>query len=639
MNRSAPRRVGKGASFAPGESLIGLVRACAWDNRLPSVGTLLREAVVAPHAWSNLAARSDLDVGRLAAAMRIPEAEILSRMHPERRVAPNLTVASFFGADVRTHDLRLAGRVFAPGALETGAHHRALWQHGLLPFCLETGEPLLDRCARCGCRLEWGAAKPLNRCSHCRRPAKVGASAPVDATTLDAGRRLFGLVDPDRDRSESSCPAPHPDFAALPPGAAFDLCWSLGRLFCARSVGRREFDRLLDVDTRSAIARAGAEVLATWPEGVASTLRATIRRDLAEAKRIHRGIRALGSHRICWPEQHELLSARLPQLTGRTRRTLAEIHGAAYDGKSCLPVLRIAARLIPRLVAADAVDAVEVRPGSRLHVILDSASVERLGTLRRDCMPVGAASERLGISRHGIEQLLAAGLLCGHDDPAIGVMYKDRQISKASFERLCEAVRRSAVDRASVDGMALRRAVRQIGGRHKPWASLVGSMIEGRLTYALAATTNDPRRRTPLLDLVTLAPEDALAVMLAADGGGRDEAAPPMNRRDAEEVLNLTPRQLQDALADELSDAVLSDGRLDGKKVLHLARARISPAEISLRFGGGKRKLPTPLHKANLTRRGAAGWCRREVEAVCLGSAHPSPGHLLADPATGRPRR
>lgn len=627
MNRSAPRRVGKAASFAPGESLIGLVRACAWDNRLPSVGTLLREAVVAPHAWSNLAIRSDLDVGRLATAMRIPEAEILSRMHPERGVAPNLKVASFFGADVRTHDLRLAGRAFAPGALETSAHHRALWQHGLLPFCLETGEPLLDRCARCGRRLEWAAAKPLNRCSRCGRPAAVRASAPVDASTLDAGRTLFGLVDPDRDRSESSCPAPHPDLAALPPGAAFDLCWSLGRLTCGGPVGRREFDRLLDVDTRSAIARAGAEVLATWPEGVASIMRDMVRRDAMEAKRIQRGVRALGNPRSRWPEQHELLANRLPQLLGRTRQALTGVDGSAYDSKGCLPVLRITARLVPKLVTAGAIDAVEVRPGSRLHVILDSGSVERLAGLRRDCMPVGAASERLGISHAGIEQLLAAGLLRGSDDPAIGAMYGDRQISRASFERLYEAIRRSAADQASVPGMALRRAVRQIGGRHKPWASLVGSMVEGRLTYALAATADDTPRRTPLVNLVILAPELVLATMLAGAGddadGSRDAATPPMNRRDAEEVLNLTPRQLQDALADELSDAVLADGRLDAEKVLSLARARISPAEISLRYGDGKRKLPPPLAKAKLVRRGASGWCRREVEAVCLGIPPP----------------
>ncbi len=167
----------------PDESLVGLVRRCAFENGLPSTGVLLREAVAAPHAWSNLALRDDVDADRLAEAMRTAPDEIDARLYAARRAAPFVELRGFHGTEVRGSDLRPRLRRI-PAALPGTGHHRALWHVATIPFCPETGEPLFDRCARCERRLEWSAARRLDHCSVCGDVARASGESRPDEAAL-----------------------------------------------------------------------------------------------------------------------------------------------------------------------------------------------------------------------------------------------------------------------------------------------------------------------------------------------------------------------------------------------------------------------------------------------------------------------
>ncbi len=629
MDRSKPsRRVLSPAVPFEGESLVGLARACAWENRLPSLGVLLRDSVEGSHCWGNLALRDDVDTARLAAAMAIPETEITARMHPGRQLATHLPVRSFFGADVRAYDLRSSTRSFSPAALEIGSHHRALWHVGLLPFCLETGGMLIERCGRCGMRLEWGAAKPLTRCSHCGRPATTGVPATVDAGTLEAARLLFGPIDPHGPSRTIASANLHPDLAALPPGAATDLGWSLGRVACGLTVERRRNDHRLTAEARTAVIRSGAAMLAEWPDGPRKHLRRLAASDATDARKMQRGLRAMCECRVRWPEQHELFVRRLPDLIEPSRKALSRAHGRALDGASSLPILKMAARLVPRLVEAGAVGVVEARRGRRLVPLLEAGSVEALARVRADCLPFGAAAERLGVSHAGVEQLCEAGLLREHVGPSIAVMYSDRQVSRAAWEALTERLLTGGTDGLEQAGtIAIARAACRFGGADKPWGAILIGLTNGTIPYIVEnvdetdGSGRNGRRHRSLMRRLRIRPLDILAAQGPRSGirpSGRERDGDGITRRDAQEILNLTPKQLGDAIEQELCEAVLPNGRLVRSRVMELAVARISPAEVSVRFEDGAKRTSACLRAAGIVRLGPSGWSRADVESVLV---------------------
>ena len=632
MERTAPRRVLSPATPIPGQSLIGLVRECAWENRLPSVGVLLRDTVDAAYAWGDLAVRTDVDAAGLAYAMRIEAAEVAERMCPERRVARNLGIRFFHGAAIRAYDLGSATRSFAPASLETSGHHRAMWQHGLLPFCLESGETLVHRCLRCEKRLEWGAAKPLTRCSHCGRPAAV-TPRRVAPVVLEAGRFLFGSADPRPAERAAAASRLHPDLSMLPPGVASDLGWSLGRLACEIDLGPRAHDRLLPAATRIEVILAGADLLAGWPDSVPACLRDALARDQSRARRMHHMIKTLCSPLACWPEQRDLLNRRLPEVLGTTRLAFRSARGNTLTSAETLLFLRVSWSMIPKLVQAGELTAVGARRGIKLSAVFDGTSVRRLADLRRDCSSIGNVSESFGISHEGLDQLIASHVLAEHEGPAVDIMYSQRQVATTSLLCLIERLENPVGSwKGESVSVSLSRAACSIGGGAKPWAAIFRALLEGDLPYCLARPHADapgpPGRATVprLVDrlFVDQAAFSRLAFAAVASSTHRaGGAVEEISRRDAEEMLNLTPANLIRTIKSELSSAALANGRLLRRDVARLARTSIAPAEISVRFAAGSRRLPPEIRKAGIERLGASGWPRHLVEIALAGRDAP----------------
>ncbi|MBB4087070.1 hypothetical protein [Sphingomonas carotinifaciens] len=630
MIAAVPRRVLEAPPVAPGESLIGLVRSCAWLNGLPSVGALLREAADATHAWSNLALRSDVDADRLAVAMRLPAEEVAGRMHRERRAAPHLLLRSFFGVELRSHDLVVDRRSFAPAALASAPHHRATWQVGLLPFCTETGELLVDRCENCSNHLEWAAAKRLTHCSTCRRPVSTGTPANVGVNVLDETARFTALLRPWDEDEDSARATLHDDLRNVPSGAVFDLAWSIARFMVDGPVGLRRMDVGLPAATKVAILRVAAEIMAGWPESLDAALRRIVAKDATGGRRVLARLRGLFEPRIRWPEQHELLARTHPHLLARTRNAAHAVHGDAVDAATATSMLGISADLLPRLVAAGAIEAVAARRGIHLSAGYDGASLRRLGTLRDDCISMESVSERLGVTLHGVEQLVCLGLMLEHDEPAVAIMHRRRQVSRSDFDRLVGRI--VSIARADInEGIPLRSAVRVIGGREKPWGQILRLIADGlipaRLWRPETRGRRDGGRLRALVDNLHVSKADLpLLAEVAFDVAVHADFrfATSVSRRDMEDTLNINPGHSAFVLSHELSEAVLPSGRLDKRAVLALATSRISPGEISARYTDFSRRLPKAMRVERVLRLGTSGWDRASIEHL-LAHEHMTP--------------
>ena len=155
------------------------------------------------------------------------------------------------------------------------------------------------------------------------------------------------------------------------------------------------------------------------------------------------------------------------------------------------------------------------------------------------------------------------------------------------------------------------------GGREKPWGPVLIAMSNGHFAFAVAA---DGRR---LIDRVYVDPADMNA-LLSLRFERRDHSyaySATMPRRDAQDVLNLTPSLLMQSLSSDLKHCIVQDGLLAVAGVLHLARTRIGGGEVLARWGRG-RILPLPLRDVRrFPRLGPTGWSRNDVETALNGSA------------------
>lgn len=600
------RRVLRAIPPEPDESLVGAVRRCAFGNGLPSTGILLREAVAVPHAWSNLALRDDVDGDRLAEAMRAAPDEIAARMYAARRAAPFLMLRSFHGTEVRGYDLRLQLRRI-PATLPETWHHRALWHVETIPFCRDTGEPLSARCARCERRLEWLAARRLDHCSACGDAARPAGGRRLDEGALRETSPVTGLLDPRPEESAAARAALPADLRAIGRGAAFDLGWSIARLFDDRVDGARAADASLPADVRTDVLRRGAEIVGDWPAALRSMLRKVVADDAARAKRVLRGLRSMVAERTGWPEQAELLGRTVPELIGRARVAIGGLHGPLVNSDDARRELRIDPRTLRRLIEDGPLEAIDVTPSRRLCVGLDRAAVETLGLAKTDCASFAQAADVLGVTQPGVAQLVALGELRELHVAGLEIVRPGRQVSRISLETLLSRIDARTAS-GDDDAVVLRRAARAIGGE-KPWGRILAAAAAGRL--AVARTPDSPVGGR-LVDRIAVSVEDLRAIA-TLHVGDPDEGDADLSRVDAADVLNLTPRRLLDALEGELRHAVLPDGRLCRTAVAAHARAHMSFAELSVRSGDGRR-IAAALAEAGVPRLGVAGWKRRAAE-------------------------
>jgi hypothetical protein len=300
------------------ESLIGLVSRTAADNVHGTLNATL-EASGAPHHNSfNLAMIPDIDRAALAYVIRQPVHEIERRCHPliQRRDGP--PVVDFFGATVPSYDLHFRRRLISPSALIRSVHHRALAQHGLVPFCHETGEYLIDACPKCARKLTWYRSRGIERCDDptCNFDLRQAPCHHIDPALLCAIAPLVRLLDPNPEihaNAVFSLPTP---LRSTNRGAVFELAWRLGCIGRFGKVQDRDEHPWLPPEEIVTTLHAGASALRSWP----SCLDEAIEANVSDAS-YQRALSLAAEHRRLgwsgrgWPEHRQLI-AEMPPMYG-----------------------------------------------------------------------------------------------------------------------------------------------------------------------------------------------------------------------------------------------------------------------------------------------------------------------------------
>ncbi|MGN7160537.1 hypothetical protein [Sphingomonas sp. SAFR-052] len=324
-------------------------------------------------------------------------------------------------------------------------------------------------------------------------------------------------------------------------------------------------------------------------------------------------LRTLRGFRVdaTWPEHRHVLEEALPYLKKRDRAILLELRDDMTDGEEAARLLGVSFGSLADMNRKGLLPAQGMTGEQRLHAVFSRATLCELRSPLRDRAVLGRGAERVGVSVHGIEQLICSGAITTVSDPLVQRLYQAVQISKASVDRLVGRIESGqGLGTSETDCVLLRHVLKRIGGRDKPWGTIISALFDGIVPYGIATGNGSPVPR------IFLRACDVANLPLTTFNEA-DHAFPfstTMTRRDAQQVLNLQPKQMGRALRNELRQAIMPNGDLLRDQIMQTARLRISAGEVLARWGSGRR-LPKPLlDDISFPRLGATGWDRRDVE-------------------------
>lgn len=249
------------------------------------------------------------------------------------------------------------------------------------------------------------------------------------------------------------------------------------------------------------------------------------------------------------------------------------------------------------------------RRANRLLPTLDRAEIDVLNDILENRVGPDRASHRLHLPQYAMHQLAAEGLLAIIKHPYIVAHYGEGQVHEAEFARFRRRLQAGGISPDSVaDPVALHRAARAMGGDLKPWGTILRSLLDGSIAYNISGDA---------IDRILISASDAAALRsMSLSGQAVAVRGRHVSQRDAAEILNLPFKHAHLLPAGGTQGA---SHRIPLRKVRHLARTRITLAELSARTGIQSTRLEHRLEKDGCPRHDALGWMRREALAKIVG--------------------
>lgn len=597
----------------PGESLDGLLFDFAGGNFVGRTGHLLGSNC---HYAS---VRGDdhggpAKLAALAKATGLPVTELESRAY--RPVEGVEATRGFFGVTLHRTDLDRKRRLFAPAALAISQHHRAIWQVRALPFCTETWQYLTDTCHRCGKRQSWQLSFGTARCDGCLKPLADGETEAVDPALRGRLGLAAGLLSLDAAVRAASLSSLPPAVAALRPGGVFELLARLVPVTDPALPHGRDADVWKVPAPRLARAVAEAwDLAAGWPD---SFIRHASARIAGAGKRYQDG-NGGATVRFLRLANDDYVPEDVAALIGGLRASLDldDAAGAAHAAATldCMSASYLLGRGTPVVAMRrreGILRAIFAHRGGMPIAMLDRAEIEGIRADMADRSTLEAVSWRLGIPNYGVEQLIALRALDTLDHPWFLVRYDGPQVRTSSIDRF-EATLTSGRAGSATDGMVpLRAALHAVGGRLKPWGTVLVALRDGEPS---AVAPGGAR----LADRLLVGADRARWIAALPSRAEQDphvEGSGIISKKDAGDVLNLAPRQLQAAFPRDPATGRPNKASLPLKRVLDLARRHATHGELAMRSDLSVKRVTALMRRLGHAVAGPLGFPREVAEAA-----------------------
>ncbi len=596
----------------PGESLRSVVARTCFENGLPNSFGLLGPLGLLNRNRVRVSEGDDIPDADLAYAMKLKTEDVASRKY----AALELGYLDFFGLQVNRMRVNNTIRRFAPAAMDTAPHHRAVWELRDLSFCLETWDMLRDTCP---CPTEEGptvqrwtrTGSRVSECDKCGHPLHVlpRQLVPEDLRVdLEVLRELLSPELGNRRNLGRFLPGP---IALTDRGRLFDCLRLMSEIAVGGSLDG------LDPGFADTVLRWHQACLAlrAWPnafpgdwidEAVASGAysdRRDIYLDLAneptttlvEVKTMTRSRGPLVQPRDKSSETETdptVLAAQRKEMKARNRRKrIEEITARKIGLRPASEAAKLDPETLLRAQEEGMLGKFERRHGPRSLPAFDRDEVIEFGKRWNARIPVAKVAYYLGISHHGVEQLVVINAMTAR---APRFENEGPHFTQQDIDDLLELLLAGSSDK-EIEWVRLQEAMRLIDDRPKPWGPVLALMLSGELDYRIPAKFNGalPTLQVPLSTASSIA-----KLRFESDQHPTAFFAPFMVQRDVCELFNVLETKFEAVhfLPSSGSIPRIYDRELVEAKRLEL----ISHNELARRFSTNWRDVRSRLSAAGL---------------------------------------
>lgn len=449
----------------------------------------------------------------LAMLLRVDEAAVAARMHPERMPTSRpVAYINFYGSVIRARYRENKLRRVSPRSLQASPYHRAMWDLRPFSFCVDSRELLLTRCPLCECTLGWSTTLGIPYCERCvdadGRPKVDLRDHPqplVSAADEAALSFACDVVHPDADRRMRAKRSLAPEFSQVASGDLLDVIVYIGRVITAETdtsgrVLRRfspcEYHRL----TPDVLAKA-ARSLMNWPSAFF---------DLVEEQRSRANavpgaagsIKEMGGLQwLAWDvdlseavktvfsEANAMFVERLETRTATWAKFHRKTNLEGYiTRKEATRILAANKSQMAAFMARPEVTTMHFRHSkveSRIGLILFRADqVTEAKKIKADLIRTSTAAVRLGIPLWAVEKLCRLGKLTEEFGPAIALGNGGPMLRESSFNALLDAMTERVLpyDGRVPDDPPLITTVAKSARIDMPWVAFIEAVLDGTLT-------------------------------------------------------------------------------------------------------------------------------------------------------------
>lgn len=370
----------------------------------------------------------------------------------------------------------------------------------------------------------------------------------------------------------------------------------------------------LAADDLAKVASTGISFLRSWPIGFQNWVE-------AEANRLRENTTALNEFRarlrsvIRGRETAavaELMTKALPELRRHPVHGFAkfERYYLGTDVHRKLGVTNDEFKLLRRAIG----DAYQRSPTTTPNFLkgqFDADRIDRLVPSFRGSIAFNSCASNLKLPVYAVAQCCRPGLLDQEDCPVFATVRSNEFIRSGSLAALTEYLfdRRQKTARPA-QTVQLMIAARRIGGRLKPWGSILESLQSGKMAYWIEG-------ENVTLRTIYIWPADMRKFLHVVDRPYADSASMTnftVSQLDAAEILNIQPAQLASE-ATALGIQFRKSGRgfaASLTEVLSVASIVAWSAEIAWHLGTTSRDVEEMLHHENISRL-HTGWSRRKL--------------------------
>lgn len=450
---------------------------------LEAAGVDLRHAGLA-----QIASAEELE--RLAFVTRCPANDFITRAG-ERLVRPDddKSYEARFGRLVipRAY-LEFNRRRIGPTTLQGDAYHRASWMNALLPYCPESLERLVDSCSHCDTKLGWFHTQGVGHCDQCGKEVVPSAEQSLPDALADDYRLFALLSSPSPQGVEEACMQMPSSLSDLSPGSLLRLALLVGGIVQPEPVATTNRNTVISIPAPvlASVVASGAAHLRSWPTG----FRSWVAGQMEELRGTPANLTALRArlkrlaNRMTEPEDMvAAVVAAMPDL----RQHVA--HGFSVDRpyylyKHVQRILGLNSPAMDALKKWPGIKFLKLNDGGKEQGQFDVEQIDMLHAVFRESVFIGSCASHFDLPIYAVEQLCAGEILEWEDHAALLATTTAVKVRGSSIRRLEEKIASKArLDQMPNDCVSLAVAAKRIGGRLKPWASIVKALRTGSLSF------------------------------------------------------------------------------------------------------------------------------------------------------------